>query len=91
VLDKFAGKTHFEFELLASMNALPVLEKQNIMSPSLDSWTNYYSGLTYIKLQKGKKEKDVNAALAEISKKYYAGVKLETRDRGYEFFLQPLN
>src|SRR5215203_417573 len=90
VLDKFAGKTHFEFEVLASMNALPVLEKQNIMSPSLDSWTNYYSGLTYIKLQKGKKEKEVNDALAAISKKYYAGVKLETRDRGYEFFLQPL-
>jgi len=90
VLDKFAGKTHFDFEVLASMNALPVLEKQNIMSPSLESWTNYYSGLTYIKLQKGKKEADVNAALAAISKKYYAGVKLETRDRGYEFFLQPL-
>ena len=72
------------------MNAVPVLEKQNIMSPSLESWTNYYSGLTYIKLQEGKNEKDVNAALAAISKKYYAGVKLETRDRGYEFFLQPL-
>ncbi len=90
VLDKFAGKTHLDFEVLASMNALPVLEKQNIMSPSLESWTNYYSGLTYIKLQEGKKEADVNAVLAEISKKYYAGVKLETRDRGYEFFLQPL-
>jgi len=90
VLDKFAGKTHFEFEALASMNALPALEKQNIMSPSLDSWTNYYSGLIYIKLPEGKKEREVNAALAEISKKYYAGVKLETRDRGYEFFLQPL-
>ena len=90
VLDKFAGKTHFDFEVLASMNALPVLEKQNIMSPSLGSWTNYYSGLTYIKLQKGKTEKEVNAALAEISKKYYTGVKLETRDKGYDFFLQPL-
>jgi putative ABC transport system permease protein len=90
VLAKFAGKTHLEFEVLASMTALPALEKQNIMSSSLDSWTNYYSGVTYIKLQKGKKEEDVNRALAEISKKYYAGVKLETRDRGYEFFLQPL-
>ncbi|MEJ0030819.1 MAG: FtsX-like permease family protein [Bacteroidota bacterium] len=24
------------------------------------------------------------------SKKYYAGLKLETRDRGYEFYIQPL-
>src|SRR6187401_1153730 len=73
----FAGKTHLEFEALASMTALPVLEKQGIMSPSLESWTDYYSGLAYIKLQQGKKEKDVNAALATISKKYYAGMKLE--------------
>jgi putative ABC transport system permease protein len=28
VLDKFEGKTHFDFEVLASMNAIPVLEKQ---------------------------------------------------------------
>jgi putative ABC transport system permease protein len=91
VLEKFPGKTHFDFEVLASFNALPLLEKQNILSPSLESWTNYYSGHIYIKLQKGKKAKDVNTALAAISKKYYAGVQLETRDKGYEFFLQPLN
>jgi putative ABC transport system permease protein len=57
VLDRFAGKTHFEFEVLASMNALPALEKQNIMSQALESWTNYYAGLTYIKLQKRQKRK----------------------------------
>jgi putative ABC transport system permease protein len=91
VLEKFEGKTHFEFEVLASMNMLPVLEKQDIVSPSLQSWTNYYAGYIYIKLQKGKRESDVNAALAEISKNYYKEVQLETRDRGYEFFLQPLN
>jgi len=91
VLKKFKGKTHFEFEVLASTNALLSLEKQNIMSPSLESWTNYYAGYIYIKLQKGKREKDVNTALAAISKKYYEGVKLETRDKGYLFYLQPLN
>lgn len=91
VLKEFEGKTHLEFEVLASMNALPALEKQNIMSPSLDSWTNYYAGYIYIKLHKGKREKDVNEALAAISKKNYEGVKLETRDKGYEFYLQPLN
>jgi putative ABC transport system permease protein len=90
VLDRFPGKTHFDFEVLASTNALPGLEKQNIISPSLQSWTNYYSGYIYIKLQKGKTTRDVAAALAAISKKYYAGIDLETRDKGYEFFLQPL-
>src|SRR6185503_9589009 len=91
VLEEFPGKTHFDFELLASINTLPLLEKQHQISSSLQSWTNYYSGHIYIKLQKGKRLSDVNAALAAISKKYYTDVKLETRDRGYEFYLQPLN
>src|SRR6185436_19235961 len=39
VFEDFKGKTHFDFEVLASINALPVLEKQNIVSPSLDDWT----------------------------------------------------
>ena len=90
VLEEFPGKTHFEFEVLVSMNALPILEKQNVISPTLQNWTDYYSGHVYIKLQKGKKESDVNRALAAISKKNYEGVKLETRDKGYQFYLQPL-
>jgi len=91
ILQEFPGKTHLDFEVLASINALPLLEKQNLVSSSLQNWTNYYSGHVYIKLQKGKKPAEVHAALSAISKKYYAGIKLETRDRGYEFFLQPLN
>ena len=90
VMEEFPGKTHFEFEVLVSMSALPILEKQEIVSQSLQSWTNYYSGHIYVKLQKGKGEKEVNDALASISKRNYDGVKLETRDKGYEFYLQPL-
>lgn len=90
VFEEFPGKTHFEFEVLVSMNALPILEKQEVVSQSLQSWTNYYSGHIYIKLQKGQKEKEVNDALAAISKRNYAGVKLETRDKAYQFYLQPL-
>ena len=90
VLDKFPGKTHFEFEALASMTAIAGLEKQKVMSSTLDSWTNYYSGLIYLKLKEGKNKKEVESALDAISKKYYAGMQLEVRDKGYQFFLQPL-
>lgn len=90
VLEDFKGKTHFDFEVLASINALPVLEKQSIVSPSLHDWTNYYAGHLYLKLKEGRTQQEVEAALAAIARKQYAGLKLETRDKGYAFFLQPL-
>lgn len=91
VLKKFPGKTHFEFEALASSAAIPIWEKDGIIGESTDNWNDYYSNYTYFKLKEGKTIEEVNAALAVISKKYYANLKLETRDKGYEFYLQPLS
>lgn len=91
VLKKFPGKTHFEFEALASTTAIPIWEKDGILDNSTNNWNDYYSNYTYFKLKDGKSEEEVNQALAAISKKYYANLKLETRDKGYEFYLQPLN
>lgn len=90
VLKKFPSKTHFEFEMLGSMTALPGLEKQGILSPSIDDWNNYYGNYIYFKLKEGKDIGEVEQALADVSKKYYANLKLETRDKGYEFFVLPL-
>ncbi len=90
VLKKLASKTHFEFQALASSALLPLLENQGVMQPSLDDWNNYYFGYVYLKLKEGRNTEEVGDALAAISKKYYANLKLETRDRGYEFYLQPL-
>jgi putative ABC transport system permease protein len=90
IFEKFAGKNHLEFEVVASTAALPALEKQEQISASLDNWNNYYSNYVYIKLKKGVDPKEVKTALAEISRKNYAGRKLETRDKGYKFYLQPL-
>ena len=56
----------------------------------MQDWTNYYAGHLYLKLKEGKTQEEVETALAAISKKYYAGVKLETRDKAYEFYLHPL-
>ncbi len=85
-----AGKSHIEFEILASTARLPVLEKEGRISPLTENWNNYYTGYNYIKLQPGADPEDVNKALKEISATQYANLSLETRDRGYEFYLQPL-
>lgn len=90
VFAKFPGKTHFDFEAIASSGALPVLEKQKAVMESLQNWNNYYTGYVYIKLKKGADLNEVRSALAEIVRKNYTGRKLETRDKGYEFYLQSL-
>jgi putative ABC transport system permease protein len=90
VLKEFPGKTHFEFEALASSTAIPIWEKDGILDASTDNWNDYYSNYTYFKIKDGKTTDEVNKALVTISKKYYANLKLETRDKGYEFYLQPL-
>ena len=90
IFEKFPGKTHFEFEVVASTSALPALEKQEQISASLDNWNNYYTNYVYLKLKKGANTNEVKSALAEINRKNYAGRKLETRDKAYEFYLQPL-
>ena len=90
VLKEFPGKTHFDFEALASTTALPKWEKDGIVDESIDNWNNYYGNYIYFKLKEGRTAEEVNQALAAMTKKYYAGLKLETRDRGYEFYLHPL-
>lgn len=72
------------------MNILPLLEKEGRVGLSIDNWNNYYSNYVYFKLKEGRDATEVEGALAEMSKKYYANLALETRDRGYEFFLMKL-
>jgi len=91
VFEKFPGKTHLNFEIIVSSNALPLLEKQHAITETLGNWNNYYTNFVYVKLKPGVKEKEVQAALSELSRKNYVGRKLETRDKAYEFYLQPLN
>ena len=90
VLKEFINKTHFEFEILGSITALPALEKSGAIGASTDDWANYYASYVYFKLKEGREVSEVEKALAEINKKYFTGLKLETRDKGYEFYLHPL-
>jgi putative ABC transport system permease protein len=91
VLNEFPGKTHFEFDALASFSTIPLLEKSNKVSATLTNWQNYYTNYTYIRLKPVVKIAQIEAFLAEITKKNYKGLALETRDAGYRFYLQPLN
>ncbi len=53
VLKKFPGRTHFEFEALASTTVLPAWEKDGIVDAAIDDWNNYYGNYVYFKLKQG--------------------------------------
>lgn len=87
VLMPFPGRTHFEFDALASTERLALMEKQRIIDAATDNWNNYYGSYIYLKLKPGVNLQDVDASLSKISKDAYANLPLESRDKGYGFFL----
>jgi putative ABC transport system permease protein len=91
VLKKITGKTHFDFEVLGSTAALALLEKQGVISPTTDNWNNYWSSYVYFKIREGGSTQEAEKALVQIASKNYEGLKLETRTKAFEFYLQPLN
>ncbi|MBK6998078.1 MAG: ABC transporter permease [Lewinellaceae bacterium] len=91
VLAEFPGKTHLEFEALASAASIPALEKSEALPKMSDDWNDYYGTYTFIRLQPGGSPQQTEAALAAISQAEYANKTLESRDAGYRFVLQPLH
>lgn len=91
VLSPMEGKTHFEFEALASLSTLPALERQGRQSPVTENWSAYYDNYVYIKLAEGAQPGEMEGALAEISRKHGTGLRSDGKDIGYAFYLQPLD
>jgi putative ABC transport system permease protein len=90
VLKPIREKTHFEFEALGSNASLPALEKAGGEIPSLDDWKSIYTCYLYVLLKEGRTKQELEAVLPAIARQKYANLTLETRDKGYAFYAQPL-
>ena len=87
VFDQFPGKTHLDFQALASVDILRQLEMQN---PSFYSgygdWNNIYDSYIYFTAKEGTDLNNIKSRLDNIvENNYQAESKFE-----YEFVLQPL-
>ncbi len=91
VMKEPPGKTHLQFDFLCSGPTLPLLEKENLTLPVTNNWKNYYSNYVYVLLKNKSNATQLENDLADISKKQYASLTLESRDKAYKFYLQPLN
>ncbi len=87
VLEPLPGKTHLEFEALASVNVLPVLEKEDKLRTPLTDWNNIYDNYIYIKASDDFQEEDLTAFLSNAATDNYEA----EGDFSYTFMLQPLS
>lgn len=91
VLNKSPGKSHLEFEALLSTPTTLSLENTEAIGKFSKVWQNYYVTYNYIKIKPGAGITKLIATLQEIGIEKYKNLPLESRDRGYEFQLQPLH
>ncbi len=91
VLKDAPGKTHLEFDLLGSDNFLPTFDKTSPPEFTvLNNWLNYYATYTYVTLKDNSYKPALKNALAKMSTERYKKLDLESRDKSYQFALQPL-
>ncbi len=92
VLAEPPGKTHLEFDALVSAASIPTLEKSGVLGPEFSqNWNDIYGTYTYIRLQKGATVAQTEDALTAIAKTELPNLTLESRDAGYQYYLQPLD
>ena len=71
VLEEFPGKSHFDFEALASTNGLPLLEKEGFLLAPLTDWNNIYDNYIYIKTNEEFDEANLNNFFSDAAQNNY--------------------
>lgn len=71
VFEKIPGKTHINFEAMASFATVPGFEKQGLLSESLNDWENLSGGWMYFKYKGDEDYASLKQALNRISDDNY--------------------
>ena len=71
VLKPVEGKTHLPFKILASMSSINALVKDSVLNIAQNDWNSIWANYTYVLLQKGKTEADLQQILDKVSDKCY--------------------
>jgi putative ABC transport system permease protein len=87
VLAKLKGKSHFDFEMLASINSLEKLEKEKKIEAALKNWDNVWTSYIYFKVADNQSLSQIQNNLNQYSRKYGNSKKISFI---YNFELQNL-
>jgi len=80
-------RSHLKFDVLVSAASLPGLSADSLMPDRTGNWSDLYNCFTYVVLAPGKTSGQLNAALAQVEGREYAGLK-EFKD--FRMTAQPL-
>jgi putative ABC transport system permease protein len=87
VLAEFPGKTHFDFEALASIDYVnSIANNDSTGYSSQDDWENIYDTYVYVLLKENARPDDLQPLLARASQEHYP----REGDYEYDFYLQKL-
>ena len=87
ILKDTEKKSHIVFEGLASMSSVASLEESGKLAKMSESWSSYWASWTYIRVEKGKTQDEIQAQLENVYQTHIAPSKDEYK---MKFFLQPL-
>jgi putative ABC transport system permease protein len=86
------GKTHLDFECLASLSSMQALEAaykpEEEAEKIIENWENRYMAYVYVRLQPGKTQPDLEKAIAQIEA---MRKKVGKADKDVRFFAQRLD
>jgi putative ABC transport system permease protein len=74
VLDLSSNKSHLKFDVLVSNTTLPSLVAESKIEDRSNDWKYYYNTYTFVKLQDGKTEEDLQVALNDLVSRKYEGM-----------------
>ncbi|HEY0742837.1 MAG TPA: ABC transporter permease [Chryseosolibacter sp.] len=74
VLKENKNKSHIVFEALASMSTVKSLQAAGKIGNDLENWTDFWNGWTYIVLEEGKRQADIEPHLEKIFKQHIASI-----------------
>ena len=66
--------SHLQFEMLASFNTLPILERDEHLFATIDRWESLQTSYVYLLLEDRKHISKINTELDRISQEAYAGL-----------------
>ena len=87
VLAEFPGKSHLEFDALASTSRLPLLQQEGKEDIYIDDWHHIYTSYVYVSLKEGADIEDIQPLLKQVANTNYES----NGDFEYTFILQSLN
>jgi len=74
VLDRANVKSHLKFDVLVSSSTLASLIAENKKEDRGGDWKYYYDTFTFVKLEAGKNQEDLQLVLNDIVSRQYSGI-----------------